>query len=142
GLTFIVYGLARTPLLAGLALFLVMLPLPLGGALFASLLQTKTPPDIQGRVFAVYTQIGTLLTPFSFLLTAFLVDNVFEPAVGTAGWGAFAPLLGDAPGAGMSLLLVIVGGVIVAATLVVIALPGIRRLEHALPDYEADPLTP
>lgn len=135
GLAMIVYGTARTPVLLGITLALMFFPLPAVGALFATILQNKTPADLQGRVFGAYGQMGMLLTPFSFLITAALVDNVLEPAVGTPGWEVFAPLLGNAPGAGIGLMLVIVGGIIVATTLLVMLQPGIRQLETRLPDY-------
>lgn len=135
GAAMIGYGMARQPVLLGIALVLMFFPLPAIGALFATILQNKTPPDLQGRVFGAYGQMGMLLTPFSFLLTAALVDNVLEPAVGTPGWGVFAPLLGSAPGAGIGLMLVIVGAIILATTLLAVLQPGIRQLESCLPDY-------
>ncbi len=139
GAAMIVYGVVRDPLLLGLALIVMMFPLAAIGALFATILQNKTPPDLQGRVFGAYGQMGMLLTPFSFLITAALVDNVLEPAVNQPGWAAFAPLLGSQPGAGIGLLLVIVGGIIIVTTLVVYAIPAVRRLEQDLPDYAVEP---
>jgi hypothetical protein len=98
GAAMIVYGVVRQPVLLGITLALMFFPLPAIGALFATILQNKTPADLQGRVFGAYGQMGMLLTPFSFLITAALVDNVLEPAVNTPGWATFAPLLGSAPG--------------------------------------------
>jgi MFS family permease len=135
GAMLIAFGLARHPLLIAPALFLAMYPLPLAGALFNSVLQIKTPPDVQGRVFAVTGQLFTLTTPFSFLITAALVDHVLEPAVHRSGWRIVAPLLGRQDGSGMGLLLVIVGAIILITTLAVAALPHVRRLESTLPDY-------
>lgn len=134
GTAVIVYGIVRQPVLLGLAMALVFFPLPAIGALFATILQNKTPADLQGRVFGAYGQMGMLLTPFSFLITAALVDNVLEPAVRTPGWAVFAPLLGDQPGAGMGLMLVIVGAIILVATGLAVLQPGIRHLESHLPD--------
>jgi DHA3 family macrolide efflux protein-like MFS transporter len=93
---------------------------------------------LQGRVFGAYGQMGMLLTPFSFLITAALVDNVLEPAVGTPGWATFAPLLGSAPGSGIGLLLVSVGGIIITTTLLAALQPSIRQLETRLPDYAVE----
>lgn len=137
GVMLIAYGVARHPVLIGPALFLTMFPLPLAGALFTSVMQVKTPPDLQGRVFAVTGQLFTLTTPFSFLITAALVDHILEPAVRRPGWGIVAPLLGRQDGSGMGLLLVVVGAIILITTLAVGAVPHIRRLESGLPDYAA-----
>ncbi|MBI5927688.1 MAG: MFS transporter [Chloroflexi bacterium] len=137
GLCLILFGLVRHPILLGLSIFWVMFPLPLTGALFHTLLQTKTPPDMQGRVFAVTDQLFMLTTPLSFLITGALVDKVLEPAVGTSAWQLFTPLLGNQAGAGMGLLLVIIGLLISIATLIMLALHGIRHLETDLPSYAA-----
>jgi MFS transporter, DHA3 family, macrolide efflux protein len=138
GALMIAYGLSRNPWLMGLAVFGMMFPLPLAGALFNSILQTKTPPDLQGRVFGVTGQIFTLTTPFSFLLTAWLVDNWLEPAVNQAGWEVFSPYLGSEKGAGMGLLLVIVGVIILLTSLVMLAWRGLREIEERLPTYQAE----
>jgi MFS transporter, DHA3 family, macrolide efflux protein len=135
GVMLIVYGVSRNVWLLGLAMFGTLYPLPLAGALFKTILQTKTPPDMQGRVFAITGQIFTLTTPFSFLITAYLVDNVLEPAVGQAGWKVVAPIVGSERGAGMGLLLVLIGVIIIVATTAMIAIPAVRQLEDKLPTY-------
>jgi hypothetical protein len=135
GVMLVGYGVSRNVWLLGFTMFGALYPLPLAGALFKTILQTKTPPDMQGRVFAITGQIFTLTTPFSFLLTAYLLDHVLEPAIGQAGWNAFAPLVGDAPGAGMGLLLVLIGVIIILATGIMLVVPAVRQLENKLPSY-------
>jgi MFS family permease len=137
GVMFLIYGTARTPLLLGASIFLLMLPLPISNALFISILQVKTPPDMQGRIFAIIAQLGFIGATASFLLTGPLVDRVLEPAVATPRWQLFAPVVGNQPGAGIGLLLVVVGLIILTSTLAMYILPRIRRLEMTLPDYEA-----
>ena len=135
GVLLIVYGVVREPWQLGLAAVALMFPLPMIGALMATILQNKTPPDMQGRVFGINDQLGMLLTPFSFLITAWVVDNVLEPAVGQPEWAIVAPLVGNVPGAGMGLVMVVIGVVIIVTTLLVY--PAVRHLEHDLPNYEA-----
>jgi MFS family permease len=137
GLMFLIYGTARTPLLLGISLFFLMIPLPAMGALFVSILQVKTPPDMQGRLFALISQLGFLGATLSFLLIGPLVDHILEPAVDRPGWQWVEPLVGSRPGAGIGLLLVGVGVTILISTLWIYLLPHIRRLELILPDYEA-----
>jgi len=137
GLMLMAFGVARHPLLIAPALFLTMFPLPLGGALFNSVIQIKTPPDLQGRVFAINGQLFTLTTPFSFLITAGLVERILEPAVRRPAWDVVAPLVGRQDGSGMGLLLLLVGAIILITTLAVAAPPHLRRLEATLPDYAA-----
>lgn len=135
GGVFLLLGVVRHPVLLGAALFLVLFPLPLNGALFSSVLQAKTPPDLQGRVFAVTGQMFMLMTPFSFLITGALVDDVLTPAVSRPAWDAVAPLVGRGEGAGMGLLLIGAGLLILAATALVLVYAPVRRLETDLPDY-------
>jgi hypothetical protein len=113
----------------------MMLPMPMVNAVGMSIMQAKVPPDIQGRVFAVMGQISMLLIPLAYLLAGPLADQVFEPAVGKAGWETVAPLVGSEPGAGIGLIMLIAGGVLFVTTLVVYAIPRVRRMEADLPDY-------
>ena len=122
GTMLVAWGIVRQPLLMGLTLIALMFPLPMIGALFATILQNKTPPDMQGRVFGASNQMGVLLTPLSFLITAALVDNVLEPAAAQ-------------PGEGMGLMMIVVGSIILVLTLIVFARPAIRSIEQDLPDY-------
>jgi MFS family permease len=136
-LMFLVYGSARTPFGLGLSIFLLVLPLPIGGALEKSIWQLKTPPDMQGRIFALVSQLGFLGSTASFLITGLLVDKILEPAVGSPGWQAVEAVVGSSPGSGMGLLLVTTGVILLAETLLMYALPQVRNLERLLPDYEA-----
>ena len=104
-------------------------------ASFMSMMQAKTPPDVQGRIFAALGQVSMFLMPISYLLSGPLADHVFEPAVGGAGWDTVAPLMGTQAGAGMGLMMFLAGTGIALVTLAVYALPAIRNLESSMPDY-------
>jgi MFS family permease len=136
GAMFLIHGTTRSPLLLAASIFLLIGGLQIW-ALFTSILQIKTPPDMQGRVFSIANQLGYLGATTSFLLVGPLVDRVVEPAVGKSGWASVAPLVGSQQGAGMGLVLVITGLIILALTSITFALPAVRRLEVQLPDYEA-----
>jgi hypothetical protein len=135
GATFLVYGASRSPLVIAISLFVLFFTLPLGWGLFTSLLQAKTPPDMQGRVFSVYNQLGFFASTSSFLLVALLIDSVIEPAAHRADW-PLAAITGSGPGAGISAVLLAAGVVILALTAVMAASPRVRQVEAALPDYE------
>jgi DHA3 family macrolide efflux protein-like MFS transporter len=123
GVMFLAFGTARSAALLAVSVFLLLLPLQ-AWAIYTSLIQAKTPPDMQGRIFSIIGQLGYLGATASFLLTGPLVDNILEPRA-------------SAPGEGMGLLLVGTGIVILVLTLIVYVLPAIRRLESTLPDYES-----
>ena len=129
------FGTAQTAVALGAIMFLSMLPLPIINSLFMSIMQIKTPPDIQGRVFAVLNQMSMLLMPAAYLIAGPLADRVFEPAVGGAGWSLFAPLVGSGPGAGMGLIMIICGSLVTITTVAVFLVPNLRKMESILPDY-------
>lgn len=134
-LMFLVLGTSNRPWMLGASLFLLMIPLPVMNTLVISLLQAKTPPDMQGRIFSTFWQLGYLGSTASFLLTGQLVDQWLEPMVGTAGWKFWIPLVGDQPGSGMGLLLVGTGLLMLISTVIMLAMRPIRTMEQFLPDY-------
>jgi MFS family permease len=104
-------------------------------------LQTKVPPDIQGRVFSAsdfIAQVPFLATPF---LAGYLGDRIFEPAMHTGGTlvSAFGWLVGTGPGAGYGLMIFLcgIGGTLVGA--VGYLSSAIRNVDQTLPDYEIPP---
>jgi len=130
-------GMARgAPALAA-SLFAMVFALAFTDAPFWSILQAKVAPDLQGRVFAAYLQLMSLMAPLAFLLAGPLADRVFEPARLKAAWHGVGWLVGAGPGAGMGLMFVVAGVVILGLTLVVYAIPAVRRLETDLPDHAA-----
>jgi len=135
GLFMMAFGVTRNLWLLGFVTFAMMFPLPPAGALFSSILQTKTPPDMQGRIFAITGQMFTLTTPFSFLIVAYLVDNVLEPSVTSDSWQIVTPLVGNQAGSGMGLILFIVGAMIALTTIAMLMIPSVRNLEANLPSY-------
>jgi DHA3 family macrolide efflux protein-like MFS transporter len=130
-----IYGVARTPLTLGLALFFIFFTNALVDASFMSLLQLKVAPDMQGRVFALLFQMMFIANPLSYLLTGLLVDRVLTPAVDQPGWRTVTPLVGDGPGSGMGLLMVIAGLTMFTLTLVIDTWPRTRGAESEFPDY-------
>lgn len=128
-------GVVRTPLTLAIVMFLYLLPNPMVNAPLFSLVQAKTPPDMQGRVFAAIMQLAMLAMPLAYLLAGPLADRVLEPAVGGAGWDLVAPLVGSEPGAGIGLLFIISGLTSALAGAAFYAWPRMRHLESELPDY-------
>ena len=105
-------------------------------ASFLSVMQIKTPPDLQGRVFSVTSQLSLLLLPLSYLIAGPLADRVLEPAVGSAAWWeVVAPVVGSEPGAGIGLIMLVNGVVIALVSVAFYAIPAVRRFERTLPDY-------
>jgi hypothetical protein len=130
GAALMLHGLAQTPVTLGMSVFFILFPFSIMGATGLAIMQRQIPADLQGRAFAAIGQLSRLTAPFSLLAVGPLIDRVAEPAVGGPGWERVAPLVGSAPGAGIGLMLVIGGLIIVAAGMCVYAVPSVRRLEN------------
>jgi hypothetical protein len=135
---FIIYGVVRTPLALAAALFVLMIPLPATSSLFHSILQSKVPPESQGRVFATISQLDYIASSISFLAIGPLVDRVLEPAVSSPGWSRVAPIVGAHPGAGMGLVLAATGIIMLVVSVLAYCSPGVRQLEARVPDWEGE----
>lgn len=135
GIMFLALAAGRSLPWLGVSILLLMIPLPLNNALYKSTLQIKTPPDLQGRVFAVMNQLYLLGSTTSFLLTGYLVDRVVNP------WAKTAPLpwlerLGlGGPAAGISLVLLVAGLLVMLSAGMALGRRPVRTLEADLPDY-------
>jgi MFS family permease len=136
GLCLALYGVSRSTITMGAAMFMLMLPIPMINASFMSIMQIKIPPDLQGRVFAALGQLAIILNPLAFLIAGPLADRVFEPAVGGGGWDRVAPLVGSHEGAGIGLIMLLAGCLITLVTLLVYTSSAVRSMEITLPDYE------
>lgn len=128
-------GAARDAPAIGASLFLESFALVFAYAPFFSVLQAKIAPDVQGRVFAAFFQVAMLMTPLAALISGPLADRVFEPGRHQAAWRNVGWLVGAGPGAGMGLMFVATGALVLALSLAVYAIPAVRRLEDDLPDY-------
>lgn len=80
-----------------------------------------------------------LLSPLAYLLSGPLADGVFEPATHSDAWSLVAPLVGSQAGAGIGLMAVIAGTLVIAVTAAAYLTPSVRTLEATLPDYVAVP---
>jgi len=104
-------------------------------------LQTKVPPDLQGRVFSASDFIAQAMIPFTPLLAGYFGDRVFEPAMRAGGAlvNTFGWLVGTGPGSGFGLLILLcgIGGTFVGLTGYLI--PSIRNVDQLLPDFRRMP---
>lgn len=142
GLFQMIFGVSQHPALLIGSIFLMMLPLTMVNASFMSLLQSKVPADMQGRVFALMSQVAMALSPLGLLLIGPLADKVFEPAVLQSGWQVVAPLVGASKGAGMGLLILIAGTLTAIGSIAFYAIPRVRHLEAIVPDANPQPAAP
>ncbi len=142
GVLMMIGGLRPNATLITAAAFFFMLGFPVTAGSIQAIWQTKTPPEIQGRVFAIRRMIAGSAFPMAFALAGPLADRVFEPLLAAGGplsVGVVGRVLGVGPGRGVALLLVVSGVLVMAIVGLGFRLSVLRRLEVDVPDAAGVP---
>lgn len=133
-------GLRPSLVLIGASGFLMMLFMPILNGSSQALWQSKTAPDIQGRVFAVRRMFAWVAQPLGIILAGPLVERVFQPLMNEGG--RLAPtvgrLIGVGPSRGTGLLLMVMGVFVILITVAAYAYPRLRLADSELPDHVSD----
>lgn len=110
----------------------------MGIASSTALLQAKTTPDVQGRVFSARRLLTWAPDMFTPLLGGLLADRIMEPGLKNPGWlqFLFKWMVGDDPGAGMAVMMIIFGILTIVTLLAGYLVPAVRNMEKVLPDHD------
>jgi MFS transporter, DHA3 family, macrolide efflux protein len=136
----LVIGLSRNYIFWAIGAFFSAFFHPIFGASGQAIWMNRVPQDVQGRVFAARRVIGMISLPLSLLLVGPATDYIFEPGMQPGGSlaGIFGWLVPAGPGAGMSLMHIIVA--LFGLTIVSCAYlnPTIRNVEdeHVPADFK------
>ncbi len=135
GAGLVLVGLRPSLWLVVAGLVLMQATHPTAGGSSQAIWQSKVPPHLQGRVFALRQVSAIASSPAAFLLAGWLADRVFEPFMMTAG-GPLGALVGTGPGRGTGLLLALTGVFVITVAFVAWNHPRIAGLEAEIPDLE------
>jgi DHA3 family macrolide efflux protein-like MFS transporter len=141
GTGLLISGLRANTLVISLGRVVLLLFIPFASALSQAVFQTKIPPDLQGRVFAIRGMISRSIMPLAFILSGPLADKVFEPLMAKGGALAdtfLGTILGTGPGRGIGLMFIISCLFLWGESLLAYANPRIRNLEIEIPDAIPD----
>ena len=119
-----------------LGIFFFLFPIPTVNAQLRSIIQVKSPPDLQGRVFSVVFMIARLGPTIGFLISAPLAAQIFEPGMMPGGslTSVFGPLFGIGTGRGIGLMMSLAGVGFWLTTALMYVYPRLRFVEDELPD--------
>ncbi len=106
-----------------------------------TLLNTKVEPHLLGRVMALKNALYGVLLMFGDILAG-VGGGVFQPLVGQnhVRSDAVATVLGDGPGRGFALVMIVMGVVMALCVLLAYRYPKLRHLEDRLPDVTLEDL--
>ena len=128
------FGLARGVPVWMLANFFAGFLLPVLNGSSQSIWQSKTPADIQGRVFATRRMIAQFTSPIAYLIAGPLADRVFKPVFAGEFGDQFSWLLGHSVGRGYAAMFVIFGLATSAFGFAGWLRPAARNVERNIPD--------
>jgi MFS family permease len=139
GLT--VVGLGKSPLvwIIGGVIFAGFNPIVNGCEM--TILQTKVPPDVQGRVFSAVNFVSWFTNPIAPIIAGLLADDVMEPLMLSCSKLAstLGTVFGNQPGSGMGLIISLCGIGAALAGLAGYLFPSLRNVERDLPDHNVEP---
>jgi DHA3 family macrolide efflux protein-like MFS transporter len=140
GVGLVLEGLRPNPVLIGVALFIIGCIAPVANGCIIPILQTKTPPELQGRVFAAVRIVAWFSVPIAYIAAGPLADKVFGPLLveGGALAGSVGRLIGVGAGRGIGLLLILLGFVSVVATVRGYFYPLLLNIDSEIPDAILD----
>jgi MFS transporter, DHA3 family, macrolide efflux protein len=120
----------------GVALFFLVIPIINGSS--QAIWQSKVPPDLQGRVFAVRRMIAQFTTPIGDFSAGPLTDRVFQPLMVPGGLLAagLGRWIGIGPGRGIALMFLVMAVFPLLIAVWGFANPRVRFVERDLPDAE------
>lgn len=132
----VITGLRPSAWTVALGVFTTLASVPIASGCSQVIWQSKVPPDVQGRVFAIRGMIATSMMPLAYILSGLLADGVFEPLMdgGATLAVTVGQVIGVGPGRGIGLMYVLGGLLLLLVTAAAYAYPRMRLLEDELPD--------
>jgi len=137
---FIIAGSQPSVLIMTVGLFLWTFSIPLVNGYMRVIYQTKTPLEMQGRVFATGSMFVQAVSPIALIISGPLADRVFAPMFVEGGTltNSVGHVIGVGNGRGIAFMLILMGLCVVIGTVVAYLYPRLRQIEVELPDAMPD----
>ncbi|MGA3562550.1 MFS transporter [Melissospora conviva] len=141
GVALALHSLAPSPWLIAVVAPLFLATLPVVNSSTMTLLQTKTEPEVLGRVLAAARLVGESTVPLAYVLAGPIADGIFEPLMRPDGALAatVGSVIGTGDGRGTALVFAVTGVLMVVVVAIGLTRPALRHVDD-LPD--AEPVAP
>jgi MFS family permease len=138
GIAYLFHGVAPVLWVVAAAGLVFQMVLPIMMASSQALWQTKTAPDVQGRVFSVRRLIAQFTAPIGTLVAGPLVDQWLQPSMepGGALASSLGAVIGVGAGRGPAVAFLFVGAFVFLISVLCFALPRLRNVDVEIPDAE------
>ncbi|TDC85609.1 amino acid adenylation domain-containing protein [Micromonospora sp. KC606] len=142
GVAAVLTGLRPNLLLIGAGAFGMYLALGIVNGVYHTIIQTKVPARVHGRVFALNQMVAQSTLPLGWGVVAPFAARVAEPVLLPDGALAatVGAVIGVGPGRGHGLLYVLFGVCITLTALVSLLTPTLARFDDEVPDAPPDDL--
>lgn len=136
GVCLVLAGFSPSARLVAIAAFFFYFSRPFINGCSQAIWQSKIPPELQGRVFAVRRVLAWSTLPLAYLLAGPLADHLFEPLLSERGALASSVglLIGTGPGRGIGFLFMILGLLIVLLVSLAYSYSRLRLVEDEITD--------
>lgn len=136
GVALAMESLRPNPWLIGAGVFLVAVATPIANGCSIPILQSKTDPAFQGRVYATMRFLVGCGVPISYLSAGALADKIFEPLMARNNFvhNSFGRIFGFGPGRGTALLLFTLAIFALLFAIRSLWYRPLRRVESDIPD--------
>jgi MFS family permease len=130
------HGLRPSFLLLALAGAAFFVTLPVINASNDSLWQSKVPPGLQGRCFAIQRVLSEAALPLGYALAGPLADRIIDPLLqpGGALAGTVGRYIGVGPGRGIGFFFIVLGAFMSLVAALAYGVRAVRDVEDELPD--------
>lgn len=137
---FAVAGSQPSVIVMTVGLFLWTFCIPLVNGYMRVVYQTKTPLEMQGRVFATGSMFVQATAPIALVISGPLADRVFIPMFREGGVlaGSAGRVIGVGNGRGIAFMLILMGACVVIGTVIAYLYPRLRLIEIEMPDAITD----
>ena len=130
----VLFGLGSTFPIWLMAVFCGSFVIPIWGGCTNAIWQSKTPKEVQGRVFSLRRLISQFTAPIGLILIGPLADSVLQPLWRARGPNLIGGWPGSLPGGGYALAFVILGLLSASTAFSCLLIPSVRNIDKELPD--------
>ncbi|HEU4324684.1 MAG TPA: MFS transporter [Roseiflexaceae bacterium] len=139
GLFLAIMGLLPNMIVVTLGGFGVLMLVPIVQGCGQTIMQSKVPAELQGRVFGTVQALATVAALAAVALAGPLTDSVFEPLLAAEGAlaGSVGQVIGVGPGRGIGFMFILLGALTVLVGLGGYQYARLRNIEREIPDSQA-----